>query len=67
MDKTWLYHNDPGTKQQSMEGRHNDSTVSKKFQVQKLVGKVHASISSDQVGIPLIDYISKGQTINTEY
>jgi len=39
----------------------------KKFQEQKSAGKVLASIFWDQDGILLIDYLPKGQTINTEY
>jgi len=35
--------------------------------VQKSAGKVLASIFWDQDGIPLIDYLPKGQTINAEY
>jgi histone-lysine N-methyltransferase SETMAR len=35
--------------------------------VQKSAGKVLASIFKDQDGILLIDYLPKGQTINTEY
>jgi len=35
--------------------------------VQKSAGKVLASILLDQDGILLIDYLSKGLTINTEY
>jgi len=35
--------------------------------VQKSTGKVLASISWDQDGILLIDYLPKGQTINAEY
>jgi len=38
----------------------------KKFRVQKSAGKVLASIFWVQDGI-LIDYLPKGQTINTEY
>jgi len=67
MDKTWLYHSDPETKQQSMEWRHSDSPCLKKFQVQKSAGKVLASIFWDQDGILLIDYLPKGHTINAEY
>ena len=44
MDKTWLYHYDPETKQQSMEWRHSGSTRPKKFRVQKSAGKVLVSI-----------------------
>jgi len=39
----------------------------KKLWVQKSAGKVLISIFSDQDGIILIDYLPKGQTINTEY
>jgi len=35
--------------------------------VQKSAGKVLASIFWDQDGILLIDYLSKGQTINAKY
>ena len=67
MDKTWLYHYDPETKQQSMEWRHSGSPRPQKFRVQKSAGKVLASIFWDQGGILLIDYLPKGQTINAEY
>ena len=66
-DETWLYHYDPETKQQSMEWRHSSSPHPKKFQVQKSAGKVLASISWDQDGILLIDYLPKGHTTNVEY
>jgi len=35
--------------------------------VQKSTGRVLASIFWDQDGIPLADYLPKGQTINAEY
>ena len=52
-----------------MEWWHSGSPRSalKKFRVQKSTGKVLASIFLDQDGILLIDYLPKGQTINTEY
>jgi len=67
MDKTWLYHYDPETKQQSMEWRHNSSPCPKKFRVQKSARKFLASMFWDQDGILLIDYLPKDQTINAEY
>jgi len=67
MDDIWLYHYDPETKQQSMEWRHSASPRPKKFRVQKSAGKFLASIFWYQVGIFLIDYLPKGQTINAEY
>ena len=48
-DETWLYHYDPGTKQQSMEWRHSDSPHSKNMQ--KSTGKVLALFFWDQDGI----------------
>ena len=50
-----------------MEWRHSDSSRPKKFRVQNTAGKVLTSIFWDQDGILLIGYLSKGQTINTEY
>jgi hypothetical protein len=35
--------------------------------MQKSAGKILASIFWDQDGILFIDYLPKGQTINTEY
>jgi len=66
MDKTWLYHYDPDTKQHSVEWQHNGSPNPKKFRVQKSAGKVLASIFWDQDGI-LLDCLPKGRTINAEY
>ena len=67
MDKTWLYHYDPDTKQQSMEWRHSGSSRPKKFRAQKSAGKVLALIFWDQDSILFIHYLPKGQTINAEY
>jgi len=67
MDEKWLYHYDPETKQQSMEWWNSGSPRPKRFRVQKSAGKVITSIVWDQVGILLIDYLPKVQTINAEY
>ena len=50
-----------------MEWQHSGSPHPKKFQVQISSGKVLVSVFWDQDGIPLIDYLPKGQTINAEY
>jgi len=42
-------------------------TAPKKIRVQKSAGKVLASIFWDQDGIPLIDYLPRGPTNNSEY
>jgi len=67
MGETWLYHYDPETKQESMEWRHSGSPRPKNIRVQKSAGNILGSISWDQDGILLIDYLPKGQTINVEY
>ena len=67
IDETWLYHYDPETKQQSMEWRHSGSLSLKNSDCTNPLEKFLASIFWDQDGIILIDYLPKGQTINTEY
>ena len=49
-----------------MEWRNSGSPRPKKFRVQKSAGKFLSSIFWDQ-GILLIEYLPKGQTINTEH
>jgi len=66
MDKTWLYHYGPETKQQSMEWQYSSSPSPKKFRVQKSTRKFLALIFWDEDGILVIDYFPKGQTINAE-
>jgi len=63
MDETWLYHYDPEAKKQWSGGVATHLA----FRVQKSVGKFLALIFWDQDGILLIDYLPKGQAINTEY
>jgi len=50
-----------------MEWRHSGSLRPKEFRVQKSTGKFLASIFWDEDGILFIDYLPKGQTINSEY
>ena len=40
MDKTWLYHCDPETKQQSIEWRHSGSPRPKEFRIKKIRCKI---------------------------
>jgi len=67
MDETKLYHYQPKTKQQSVEWRHSGSPHPNKFRVQKSAEKFLASIFWDKDGILLINYLPKGQCINTDY
>jgi hypothetical protein len=68
MAETWLYYCDPETKQQSMEGRHRGTpSLPQKIPSAKSGGNLLASIFGNQESIILNDYLSKDQTINTEY
>jgi len=50
-----------------MEWRHSGSPRPKKFRVKNPLENFSSRISWYQDGILLIDYLSKGQTINAEY
>jgi hypothetical protein len=67
MDENWLYHYDSDTKQQLVKWWHSGSPCPKNFRVQKSAEKILAPVFWDQDDILLIDYLPKGQTINTEY
>jgi hypothetical protein len=72
MDETWLYryHPEPETKQQSTEWRHSVSPHhDPKISEYKIGWKSSHLLLFfwDQDGIPLIEYLSNGQTINEEY
>jgi len=66
MDETWLYHYDPETKQQSMEWRHSGLNPPPNPSA-KIVWKSPRLNFLLSRRILLIDYLPKGQTINTEY
>ena len=70
MDKNWLYHYDPETKQQSMEWRHSGLPLPapKNSECKNSLEKFSpASIFCVRDCILLIDYFPKGQIINAEY
>ena len=67
VDETWLFHYDPETKQQSMQWRHSGSPKPKKFKTQRSAGKVMATVFWDKDGILMIDYLQRGNTINSDY
>jgi len=60
LHRTWLYHYDPKTKQQSMEWWHSSSPCPKKLRVQKSVERFSSQFFLDQDGILLIDDLPKG-------
>ena len=60
-DKTWVHHFEPESKRALMEWRHRPSPRSKKFKSQQFV-----TVFWDSVGVILVDFMSKGATINPD-
>ena len=65
-DETWVHHFEPESKRASMEWRHPTSPRSKKFKSQQSAGKVMVTVFWDSVGVILIDFMSKGTTIDSD-
>ncbi|XP_048251006.1 histone-lysine N-methyltransferase SETMAR-like [Haliotis rufescens] len=66
-DKTWVYHYDPESKQESMELKHATSPKTKKFKATRSNKKVMMTIFWDSKGVIHIDYLPHGTTMNGEY
>ena len=60
-DKTWIHHNNPETKQQSMQWKHG------KFKVQASADKIMCTIFWDAESILLINYTPHKETITGAY
>jgi hypothetical protein len=67
MDETWLLHYTPEFNRQSADWTERDEPNPKRGKTQRSAGKVMASVFWDERGIIFIDYLEKGQTINSEY
>lgn len=67
MDETWLHHYTPESNRQSSEWTASDEPNPKRGKTQQSAGKVMASVFWDAHGIIFIDYLQKGQTINSDY
>ena len=65
-DETWVYHFEPESKRRSMEWRHPTSPRTKKFKVQTSAGKIMGTVFLDSQGVILVDFLPKGETINSE-
>ena len=65
-DETWVHHFEPESKRASIKWRHPTSPRSKKFKSQQSAGKVIVTVFWDSVGVVLIDFMSKGATINSD-
>ncbi|GFR64094.1 histone-lysine N-methyltransferase SETMAR [Elysia marginata] len=66
-DESWVHHNDPESKRQSMEYRHKSSPSPRKFNVVVFARKVVLSVFWDSEGIVLIEFLKQGNTINSEW
>lgn len=67
MDETWVHYHTPETKNQSKQWTRRGSPAPKKALIRPSAGKIMASIFWDSTGVLLIDYLGKGQTINSAY
>jgi histone-lysine N-methyltransferase SETMAR len=67
MDETWLHWYTPESNRQSAEWTAYDEPNPKRGKTQQSAGKVMASVFWDAHGIIFIDYLQKGQTINSDY
>jgi len=66
-DETWIYHDNPESKQQSMQWKHASSPSPRKFKVQASAGKIMCTIFWDAEGILLIDFMPQKVTMTGVY
>jgi [histone H3]-lysine36 N-dimethyltransferase SETMAR len=64
-DESWAHHYEPETKRQSMQWHHIGSPTPKKFKLAPSAGKVMITVFWDVQGVLLIDFLPKGETINS--
>ncbi|XP_054729345.1 histone-lysine N-methyltransferase SETMAR-like [Anastrepha obliqua] len=67
MDETWIHHFTPESNRQSAEWHAAGESRPKRPKTQQSAGKIMASVFWDAHGIIFIDYLHKGQTINSDY
>ena len=65
-DETWIHHYEPKSKRRSMQWRHPTSPKPKKFKAQKSAGEIMATVFWDAQGLILVDFMRRGETINSE-
>jgi histone-lysine N-methyltransferase SETMAR len=64
-DESWAHHYEPETKRQSMQWHHLGSPSPKKFKLSPSAGKVMITVFWDSRGVLLLDFLPKGETINS--
>lgn len=67
MDETWVHHFNPKSRIQSAEWTGPGESRPKRPKTETSAGKVMASVFWDSKGIIMVDYLTKGKTINSEY
>ena len=67
IDKTWIHHYTPKSKQQAKQWATPDRTAPKRAKTQQSAGKVMAFVFRYSSGILFIKYSGKGKTINSNY
>ena len=67
MNETWIHQFTPESKRASAEWRGEGESRPKRPNTQQSAGKVMASVFWDMHRIVLIDFLPKGQTINSDY
>jgi histone-lysine N-methyltransferase SETMAR len=65
-DETWVHHVTSETKQASMTWKHASSPPSKKFKTTPSAKKVMATVFWDHKGVLLVDFLTKGDTVNAD-
>ena len=66
-DETWLWFNDPETKQQSAVWKHSESPPPKKARVSKSGGKYMFIMFADSQGMILQHAVPTAKTVNADY
>ncbi|XP_054734619.1 histone-lysine N-methyltransferase SETMAR-like [Anastrepha obliqua] len=67
LDKTWIHHFTPESNRQSAEWHEAGENRPKRPKTLQSAGKIMTSVFWDAHGIIFIDYLQKGQTINSDY
>ena len=65
-DEPWIHHYEPESKKRSMQWRHPTSPKPKKLKSQKSAGKIMATVFWDAQELILVDFMTRGKTMNSE-
>lgn len=66
-NKTWVHYYEPQSKRQSVEWKHTNSPVKKKFKTQASGGKVILRAFQHGEGPIFCDYLEEQHTMNSQY